>query len=84
MLLLLLCLLRLLHLDAFEVPIFLRVVNDAPVAAELAHLNRIQLVIFIGLSHRSKADLGGGPDALLDPLIAILVRLVNHAQSLDI
>lgn len=29
-------------------------------------------------------DLGGGPDALLDPLSLVQIRLVDHAESLDV
>ena len=34
--------------------------------------------------HFKVTYLGGGPDAFLDPLIAVLVSLVDHAQSFDI
>jgi len=53
------------QLGALDVPVFLRVILDGAVRAELAHLR-------------------GSPDALLDPLDAILVGFVYHRKSLDI
>ena len=72
------------HLGALDVPVFLCIVLNSTVRAELAHLRTIIINDCKDANGRHGTDLCSGPDALLDPLRAVLVSLVDELQGLDV
>jgi hypothetical protein len=75
-----------------DVPVLLRVVLDRTVRAELAHLYVVmishvycyRIEPFVQREMAQITNLGGGTDALLDPLRAVFVRLVDHGEGRDV
>jgi len=79
----------LLELDALDVPVLLRVILDRAVGAKLAHLviKWLDQAVFLAKETRvygQRTCLGCRPDALLNPLSAIRVCLINHFQCANV